>query len=70
MVIMLKNNLSKLMGEKRIKIYELEKLSSVSRSTLTRLYYNQTNTISFNTIEKLCKALECTTQELLEYIPD
>jgi len=67
---MLKNNLSKLMGEKRIKIYELEQLSGVSRSTLTRLYYNQTNTISFNTIEKLCYSLECTTQDLLEFISD
>lgn len=67
---MLKNNLSKLMGEKRIKTYELEKISGVSRSTITRLYYNQTNTISFKTIEKLCEALECNTQELLEFIPN
>ena len=67
---MLKNNLSKLMGEKRIKIYELEKLSGVSRSTLTRLYYNRANAINFSTIENLCKALDCSTNEILEYIPD
>jgi putative transcriptional regulator len=67
---MLKNNLSKIMGEQRIKIYELEKLSGISRSTLTRLYYNKTITISFNTLENICRALECTTSDILEYLPD
>ena len=67
---MLKNNLSRLMGEKRIKLSEMQKLTGLSINTIRRLYYDSTNTVSFNTIEKLCKALECTTQELLEYIPD
>ncbi|OGH99891.1 MAG: Cro/Cl family transcriptional regulator [Candidatus Melainabacteria bacterium GWF2_37_15] len=67
---MLKNNLSKLMGERRISIAELQRLTGLGRTTLTRLYYNRTGTISFNTIEKLCNALECNTQELLEHIPD
>ena len=57
---MLKNNLSAIMGAKRIKIYELEKISGISRSTITRLYYDKTNTISFNTLENICKALNCT----------
>lgn len=68
MVNMLKNNLSKIMGEKRIKIYELEKLSGLSRSTITRLYYDKTNTISFNTMENLCKSLDCSLNELFEII--
>ena len=67
---MLKNNLSAIMGAKRIKIYELEKLSNISRSTLTRLYYNKTNTVSFNTLESLCRALECTVNDILEFVPD
>lgn len=67
---MLKNNLSKLMGEKRIKLSELQKLTGLSINTIRRLYYDTTNTISFNTVEKLCNALECNTQDLLEYIPD
>jgi len=67
---MLKNNLSKIMGEKRIKLSELQKLTGLSINTIRRLYYDTTNTISFNTVEKLCDALECTTQDLLEYTPD
>ena len=61
---MIKNNLSMLMGAKRIKIYELQKLSVLSRSTITRLYYETTNMISLNTIEAVCKALECTPNDL------
>ena len=63
---MIKNNLSKLMGAKRIKIYELQKLSGLSRSTITRLYYEQTNTVSLRTLEALCNALECTLNDLFE----
>ena len=65
---MLKNNLSAIMGATRIKIYELEKISGISRSTITRLYYNQTNTVSFNTIENICKALNCTPGDLFEVV--
>ena len=63
---MIKNKLSTVMGAKRIKIYELQKLSGLSRSTITRLYYEQTNTVSFHTLEALCKALDCTLNELFE----
>lgn len=67
---MLRNNLSALMGRKRMKIKEVVELSGISRSTITRLYYGETNTISFNTMEKLCYALDCNAHDLFEYIPD
>ncbi|MFA6989860.1 MAG: helix-turn-helix transcriptional regulator [Candidatus Gastranaerophilaceae bacterium] len=67
---MIKNNLSKLMGEKRIKMSELQRLAGLSESTIRRIYYDTSNNISYTTIDKLCKALDCNTQELLEYIPD
>ncbi len=67
---MLKNNLSKLMGEKRIKIFEIEKNFGISRTTLTRIYYNRASAINLKTLEALCKALDCTASDLFEYIPD
>lgn len=67
---MLKNNLSKILGEKRIKMSELQEITGLGKRTIFRLYHNQTNTISFNTIEKLCKALDCNAHDLFEYIPD
>lgn len=65
---MLKNNLSRIMGEKRIKPGELQKLAGISKSTINRLYYEKTNAITFETLDKLCWALKCTPNELLEYI--
>jgi putative transcriptional regulator len=65
---MIKNNLSAIMGAKRIKIHELQKLSGISRSTITRLYYDKTTTVSFKTLEYLCKALNCTLNDLFEII--
>ena len=56
------------MGAKRIKIYELEKISGISRSTITRLYYDRTNTISFNTLENICRALNCSPNDLFEIV--
>ena len=67
---MIKNNLSKLMGEKRIRISEIQRLTGLSESTIRRVYYDTTKNISYETINKLCEALECNTQDLLEYIPD
>ena len=63
---MIKNKLSTLMGAKRIKIYELQKISGLSRSTITRLYYEQTNTVSLHTLEAICKSLDCTLNDLFE----
>lgn len=63
---MIRNKLSAIMGAKRIKIYELQKMSGISRSTITRLYYEKTNMINLNTLEALCKALECSLNDLFE----
>ncbi len=58
------------MGKKRIRISEMQRLTGLSESTIRRVYYDTTNNISYNTMDKICKALDCNTQELLEYIPD
>ena len=55
------------MGRKRIKIKELHERTGISRSTLTKLYYDKTKMIELNTIDKLCLALDVTPGELLEY---
>ncbi len=58
------------MNEKRVKMAELERLSGLSESTIRRVYYNSTQTISFNTLGKLCWALDCKVGDLLEYIEE
>lgn len=67
---MLKNNLSKILGEKRIKMSELQRMTGLSKRTVFRLYHNQTSNISFDTADRICNALEITIGELFEHVPD
>lgn len=67
---MLKNNLPVLMAKQKMRIAELHRLTGISASTLSKLYNEKTNMISFTTIEKICLTLDCTVGELFEVIPD
>lgn len=68
MCIMLKNNLAILMAAKKIRIAELHRITGISANTLSNLYNEKTNMISFNTIEKICEALSCDVGDLFKYI--
>lgn len=64
---MIINNLSTIMGRKRIKIKELHERTGISRSTLTKLYYDKISMIKLDTIDTLCLVLDVTPGELFEY---
>lgn len=51
---MIRNKLSDLMGERRLKISKLSLETGIARSTLTPIYYNQSEMIKLDTINKLC----------------
>lgn len=64
---MIKNKLSTLMGIKKIKIAELSKITGLSYNAIANIYYEKTQGIDFETLDKICWALECNTQELFQY---
>lgn len=65
---MIKVHLSRLMGERRMKISELSELTGLHRNGLSKLYNENTDGIKFDTLEKICKALNCEISDLLEII--
>ena len=67
---MLKNHLSKLMGEKRYSIVEVSRRTGLTTSTISNLYNDKVKRLDFDTLEKLCKLFNCQTNDLFEYIPD
>ena len=67
---MINNKLSEILGKKRIRMSELQKLTGLSQTAIINLYYNKTKSVNFETINKICNALECNTQELFEHIQD
>lgn len=67
---MLKNHLSKLMGEKRYTITEVSRKTGLTTSTISNLYNDKVKRLDFDTLEKLCKLFNCQPNDLFEYIPD
>jgi len=63
---MIKCNLSRLMGEKKLKISDVAKDTGINRGTITRLYHETAVRVDFDVLYKLCAYLECEVGELLE----
>jgi len=53
-----------------LKISDVVRDAGINRNTLTRLYHETNNRIDFETLEKLCRYLECEIGELLEIVDD
>ena len=67
---MIKVHLSRVMGERKINIAELSRLTELHRNGITKLYYEKTDGIKFETLEKLCDALDCEITDLLEIVKE
>ena len=67
---MIKNRLSIILGELRMRVSELSKLTGISQNALNKIYHNKTKGIDFDTLNKLCNALERNSQDIFEFIPD
>ncbi|WP_265463541.1 helix-turn-helix domain-containing protein [Bacillus velezensis] len=67
---MIKVHLSRVMGERKVNIAEVSRKTGLHRNGISRLYYEETDGIKFDTLEKLCKALECEITDLIEIIED
>lgn len=53
------------MGRKRLSIQDVHAFSNLSRTTISNLYNDKATRIDFETIEKLCRYLDCDLSELL-----
>ena len=64
-----KNNISKIFGERLLSITDVSKATGMSRTALTAIYYRKNKGVQFETIEKLCDYLQLPMSELFEYEP-
>ncbi|RUM50599.1 MAG: XRE family transcriptional regulator [Marinomonas sp.] len=67
---MIKCHLSKLMGEKKLKISDVAKDTGINRGTITRLYHETAVRVEFDVLEQLCVYLGCDIADLLELSTD
>ncbi len=63
-------HLSKLMGERKLKVVDVERQTGLHRNSITLLYKETANRVDLETVDKLCKLFNCKVGELFEYFPD
>ena len=56
---MIKLNLPVLFAQRGLRVADAERESGVNRTTLYRLYNNESSRIDFETLDKLCIYLDC-----------
>lgn len=62
------DKLRALMKEKGLTTYKIRKDNVISQRALSSITHNQS--ITMETVNKLCAALDCQPGDILEYIPD
>jgi len=66
---LIKCHLSRLLGERKLKISDVARDTGLNRGTLTRLYHETAERVELDTLSALCRYLGCGIDELLEYVP-
>lgn len=67
---MINVRLDYLLVDRRMKLKELAEKTGIAMNNLSILKTRKARAIRFSTLNSLCKALDCTPGELIEYIPD
>lgn len=67
---MIKCHLSRLMGEKKLRIADVARDLGVHRNTITLLFDETATRVDLSTLNNLCVYFGCTVQDVLEYIPE
>lgn len=63
----MKNKLSTILGSRKENISELSRKTGIARSTLTAIYYDESTGIKFDTLKKICDALEISPGDFFVY---
>ncbi len=65
---MIKCHLSRLMGERRLKIADVARDTGINRGTITRMYHETAQRIELEALDKLCDYLNCDVSHLYERV--
>lgn len=67
---MIKCHLSRIMGEKKLRVADVARSIDVHRNAITLLYEETATRVDLDTINKLCNYLGCKVDDLFEFLPD
>ena len=63
-------NLPVLLAERRMKVADLIRMTGISKSTMHKIYNEQTSRIDFETMDKIREALDIGVGDLFTYVPN
>lgn len=63
-------HLDVMMAKRKMSLNELSEKVGITLANLSILKNNKAKAIRFSTLEAICKALDCTVADLIEYVPD
>ncbi len=63
-------NLDVMMAKRKISLGELSEKVGITQANLSILKTGKAKAIRFSTLEAICRELDCTPGDILEYLPD
>ncbi|RIV70621.1 helix-turn-helix domain-containing protein [Flagellimonas aequoris] len=63
-------NVDVMMAKRKMSLNELSEIVGLTLSNLSILKTGKAKAIRFNTLEAICKALDCQPGDILEYVSD
>ena len=67
---MIKIHLSRLLGERRLKVSDVERATGIGRGVIGRLYQESAERVDLAVLDQLCTYLDVQISELIEHIPE
>ena len=64
---MIKCHLSKLMGERKLKVIDVARETGIHRGTITRLYQETAARVELDVVDSLCDFFDCDVGDLFEH---
>ncbi len=63
-------HLDMMMAKRKMSLNELSDKVGITLANLSILKNNKAKAIRFSTLEAICQALDCSVEDIIEYVPD
>ena len=67
---MIENRFAKILGERKLDRRDIVKMTGIDNHIILKIYKGNYSRIDLSTLNKLCEALECDTNDIFKYLPD
>ena len=65
---MIRCHLSRMMGERKLKIADVARATGLNRSTITSLYKETASRVDLDAVDRLCDFFDCAVGDLFERV--